>query len=80
MNSDGSSINSRYIYHIILKAFGEHYSGSGMTFPIAAPSGSNPWGYAAAKYLYVYNTTLKGYSSNNQGTAYGYALREVREF
>jgi hypothetical protein len=81
MNSDASLSDSRFIYHIILKVFGTaQYSGNGMTFPIAAPSGSTPWANAAAKYLYVSNTTLTGYASNNQGTAYGYALREVREF
>lgn len=75
--NNGSPVNSRFAYQFVLKSLA---SGSGTTFPIAAPDGSTPWAHAAAKYLYITNTTIKGYASNNQGESYNYALREVRSF
>lgn len=79
--SNGSPVNSRFIYQPILKSFAVNHSGQGLTFPIAAPvDGITPWGNNVAKYVYANATTIYGYSSNNQGTSYGYALREVRAF
>jgi hypothetical protein len=75
--NNGSPVDSRFAYQFVLKSLA---SGSGTTFPIAAPEGSTPWAHAAAKYLYITNTTIKGYESNNQGESYNYALREVRSF
>lgn len=79
--SNGSPVNSRFIYQPILKSFAVNHYGQGLTFPIAAPVDVNtPWGNNVAKYVYANATTIYGYDANYKGTSFAYALREVRAF
>lgn len=74
---NGQNNDSRWFYQYISKNFVEAHSGQGITMVVAAPNGSTNWANNATKYLYFTDSTIKGYTANNQQTGYSYALREV---
>lgn len=60
--SDGSSVNSNFVYHFIPKQHVTSFAGSGVDVHLSNSSFTK----IASKYIYVNNTTITGHENNNK--------------